>query len=78
MSELHFLTIAEASAKIRAKTLSPVELTQAYLARVKALDGQLNSHILVLKTRPWRRRSRPRPRSRQAAGRGRCMASRSR
>ncbi len=48
MSELHFLTIAEASAKIRAKTLSPVELTQAYLARVKALDGQLNSHILVL------------------------------
>ena len=48
MSELHFLTIAEASAKIRAKTLSPVELTQAYLARVTALDGQLNSHILVL------------------------------
>ncbi len=48
MSELHFLTIAEASAKIRAKTLSPVELTQAYLTRVKALDGQLNSHILVL------------------------------
>ena len=48
MSELHFLTIAEASAKIRAKTLSPVELTQAYLARVKALDGQLNSHILVM------------------------------
>lgn len=48
MTELHFLTIAEASAKIRAKTLSPVELTQAYLTRVKALDGELNSHILVL------------------------------
>ena len=48
MTDLHFLTIAEASAKIRAKTLSPVELTQAYLARVKALDGELNSHILVL------------------------------
>ena len=48
MTDLHFLTIAEASAKIRAKTLSPVELTQAYLTRVKALDGELNSHILVL------------------------------
>ncbi len=48
MTDLHFLTIAEASAKIRAKTLSPVELTQAYMARIKALDGELNSHILVL------------------------------
>lgn len=48
MSEPHFMTIAEASAKIRAKTMSPVELTRAYMARIKALDGQLNSHILVL------------------------------
>ena len=48
MTDLHFLTIVEASAKIRAKTLSPVELTQAYMARIKALDGELNSHILVL------------------------------
>ncbi len=48
MTELHFLTIAEASAKIRAKTLSPVELTEAYLARIKKLDGALHSHILVL------------------------------
>lgn len=48
MTELHFLTIAEAGAKIRAKALSPVELTEAYLARIKKLDGELNSHILVL------------------------------
>jgi len=48
MSEPHFMTIAEASAKIRAKTMSPVELTQAYMTRIKALDGELNSHILVL------------------------------
>ena len=48
MTDLHFLTIAEASAKIRARTLSPVELTEAYLARVRKLDGALNSHILVL------------------------------
>ena len=48
MTELHFLTIAEASARIEARTLSPVELTDAYLARVKRLDGTLNSHLLVL------------------------------
>lgn len=48
MTELHFLSIAEAAARIHAKTLSPVELTEAYLARVKKLDGALNSHILVL------------------------------
>ena len=48
VTDLHFLTIAEASAKIRAKALSPVELTQAFMARIKALDEQLNSHILVL------------------------------
>jgi aspartyl-tRNA(Asn)/glutamyl-tRNA(Gln) amidotransferase subunit A len=48
VTELHFMTIAEASAKIRAKTLSPVELTQAFMQRIAALDGQLNSHILVL------------------------------
>ena len=30
------------------QALSPVELTQAFLARVKHLDGKLNSHLLVL------------------------------
>ncbi|HBK06366.1 MAG TPA: Asp-tRNA(Asn)/Glu-tRNA(Gln) amidotransferase GatCAB subunit A [Acetobacteraceae bacterium] len=48
MTELHFLTIAEASARIKARTLSPVELTDAFLARVKRLDHRLNSHLLVL------------------------------
>ena len=51
MTELHFLTIAEASAQIKARTLSPVELTDAFLARVKRLDGTLNSHVLVLEER---------------------------
>lgn len=46
--ELHFLTIAEASRLIRAKQLSPVELTQAFIARVKTLDDQLNSYLLLL------------------------------
>jgi aspartyl-tRNA(Asn)/glutamyl-tRNA(Gln) amidotransferase subunit A len=47
-AELHDLTIAELSRLIRQRKLSPVELTQAYIARVKALDGQLNSFILLL------------------------------
>ena len=47
-TDLHFLTIAEASALIRLRKLSPVELLDAFLARIRRLDGQLNSHILVL------------------------------
>jgi aspartyl-tRNA(Asn)/glutamyl-tRNA(Gln) amidotransferase subunit A len=48
MTDLHFLTIAQASALIKSGRLSPVELTQAFLARVRHLDDQLNSHLLVL------------------------------
>jgi aspartyl-tRNA(Asn)/glutamyl-tRNA(Gln) amidotransferase subunit A len=48
MTDLHFLTIAQASARIKAKAISPVELTQAFLTRVKLLDGRLNSHLLLL------------------------------
>src|SRR6202020_484233 len=48
VTDLHFLTIAEASAKIRSKALSPVELARSFMARIKALDPKLNSHILVL------------------------------
>jgi aspartyl-tRNA(Asn)/glutamyl-tRNA(Gln) amidotransferase subunit A len=46
--DLHFLTIAEASRLIRAGRLSPVELTQAFLSRVRAFDGQLNAYLLPL------------------------------
>jgi aspartyl-tRNA(Asn)/glutamyl-tRNA(Gln) amidotransferase subunit A len=48
MTGLPFMTIAEASAGLRARTISPVELARSMMARIKALDGQLNSHILVL------------------------------
>ena len=47
-ADLHFLTIAEASALLRDRRLSPVELTQAFLARIAALDGQLHAYILPL------------------------------
>ncbi|MBY0329845.1 MAG: amidase [Acetobacteraceae bacterium] len=44
---LHHLTIAEASRLIAARRLSPVELTEAFLARIAALDAQLNAYLLV-------------------------------
>jgi aspartyl-tRNA(Asn)/glutamyl-tRNA(Gln) amidotransferase subunit A len=43
------LTIAEASRAIEAGGLSPVTLTEAYLERIAALDGELHSYVLVLR-----------------------------
>ena len=40
-------SIASLAKKLRAKEISSVELTQDYLARIKQLDGQLNSFITV-------------------------------
>ena len=56
MSDLHFLTIAEASALIRDKKLSPVELTRAVLDRVESLDERLNAYLLVLADQALRHR----------------------
>jgi aspartyl-tRNA(Asn)/glutamyl-tRNA(Gln) amidotransferase subunit A len=44
-TSLHDLTLAEASAQIRARRLSPLEYTQALLARTDALEPQLNAYI---------------------------------
>jgi aspartyl-tRNA(Asn)/glutamyl-tRNA(Gln) amidotransferase subunit A len=46
-TELCFLTVAAASRLIKARTLSPVELTDAYLERIQALDPQLDAFITV-------------------------------
>jgi aspartyl-tRNA(Asn)/glutamyl-tRNA(Gln) amidotransferase subunit A len=43
------LTIAEASRAIADGSLSPVALTEAYLDRIDALDGELHSYVLVLR-----------------------------
>ncbi len=48
MNSLHFLTLAQASRLIQAGSLSPVELTQAFLDRIASLDDKLNSYIRVL------------------------------
>ena len=42
------LSLAEASRAIAAGTLSSTALTEAYLARIAALDGELHSYVLVL------------------------------
>ena len=41
-------SIAEAARRIATRDLSPVELTQACLDRIAAVDEQLHSHVLVL------------------------------
>jgi aspartyl-tRNA(Asn)/glutamyl-tRNA(Gln) amidotransferase subunit A len=43
------LSAAEASSAIAAGSLSPVALSEAYLDRIAALDGQLHSFVLVLR-----------------------------
>ena len=47
MPELHELSVAEAAAQIRAGTVSPVALTEALLARIDALDGDLQAWVTI-------------------------------
>jgi aspartyl-tRNA(Asn)/glutamyl-tRNA(Gln) amidotransferase subunit A len=51
MTELAFLTIAEASGLIAKRKLSPVELTEACLRRIETLDSQLDSFVTVTAAR---------------------------
>ena len=46
-TELCFLSITQMAEQLQKKTVSPVELTQAYLDRIAAVDGQLNSYLSV-------------------------------
>ncbi len=46
--DLTRLSIAEASRRIAAGDLSPVELTRAYLDRIESVDSKLNAYITVL------------------------------
>ena len=48
-TELHHLTIREAAGLIESKQLSPVELTQALLDRIDAVDGDIKSYITLLR-----------------------------
>jgi aspartyl-tRNA(Asn)/glutamyl-tRNA(Gln) amidotransferase subunit A len=46
-TDLHWLTIADAARLIERHQLSPVELTDALIARAEALDPQLNAFLLL-------------------------------
>ena len=45
---LHYQTIAEVGARLQSRELSPMELTQAILGRIEALDGDLKSYATVM------------------------------
>jgi len=46
-NDLTLLTLAEASDRVRKKTISPVELVQASLRRIERLNPLLNAYITV-------------------------------
>lgn len=46
-SDLHFLDMHELSLLIRSRKISPVEVTEAQLERIDALDGELHSYARV-------------------------------
>ncbi|MGH7775260.1 MAG: hypothetical protein ACREQA_23785, partial [Candidatus Binatia bacterium] len=48
-SDLHYLSIAEASRLIRQRKLSPVELTQATLKRIDEVEPKVHAFITVAK-----------------------------
>jgi aspartyl-tRNA(Asn)/glutamyl-tRNA(Gln) amidotransferase subunit A len=54
VSALHELSIAQAGAALRNRSLSSLELTQALLERVEALDGELNLFFLITPERARR------------------------
>src|SRR6267154_4978700 len=47
--DLSTLSLAEASARIRARSVSPVQLTEACLARIQTYNPKLNAFITVLR-----------------------------
>jgi aspartyl-tRNA(Asn)/glutamyl-tRNA(Gln) amidotransferase subunit A len=46
-TELTAMTIAEAAAQIERRSLSPVELTRAYLQRIERLNPRVNAYVTV-------------------------------
>ena len=47
-AQLHHKPITEQAAMLRAGEISPVDLTQAYLDRIAALNGELGAYITVM------------------------------
>jgi aspartyl-tRNA(Asn)/glutamyl-tRNA(Gln) amidotransferase subunit A len=47
MTDLHWLTITELAEKLRAREVSPVEVTEAHLTRIAKINPRLNAYITV-------------------------------
>ena len=47
MPDLTFLPAVEMARQIREKKISPVELAEAHLAKIEALNPQLNAYVQV-------------------------------
>lgn len=47
LAELTFSSLAEFAAEVRARTISPVELVEAHLARIERLNPKLNAFITI-------------------------------
>jgi Asp-tRNA(Asn)/Glu-tRNA(Gln) amidotransferase A subunit family amidase len=79
-TDLAALSLSEASRLVRARAVSPVELTNACLERIERHQPALNAFIEVTAEAALERSGRapPSARSPPAAGSGRCTGSRSR
>lgn len=47
-ADVLYLTVGELAERLRTRRLSPVELTDAYLARIEALDPKLHAFVTVM------------------------------
>ncbi len=47
-TELHWMDASEIASRIRDKTISPVEVTEACIGRIEKLDGELNAFCLPM------------------------------
>ena len=78
MTAPHWLSRSEAARAFAARTLSPVELLTALLARIDALEPKLHAFIRLDAEAAMERRARRRGGDRRRAHRAaRCTASRS-
>jgi len=48
IDDLCFLSIAELASLMRARTVSPAEVTEAHLARIERLNPTLNAFVTIM------------------------------
>jgi Asp-tRNA(Asn)/Glu-tRNA(Gln) amidotransferase A subunit family amidase len=75
-SDMVFLSAAETAKAIRTKQVSPVEVVQAYLARIARLDTTLHAYITVLQEAALSAARQAEQQLMGGAQLGRCLACR--